>query len=188
MQHHAIKLDRFFFAILPDIVTARRTDVFAEGIAGGARRIGLDRQHITLAITDDYADYPHDLVARLLKAGRAVAAAPFDLRLERVVGSYRSVALRPATRIPGLAALQAKIEAAMLAEGGQLRPDWRFSPHQTLFYREGAPFNRLCPPFDWAVSAFVLVHSAVGRTRHTVLDRWALRGDGGDDGQAAFAF
>lgn len=168
---------RFFFALKPDAQTARRIDVYAESISGGARRIALAHQHVTLAITGDYADYPDAVARHLAVAGARVAAAPFDLMLDRLKVGYRSAALRPERRVPALAALQRRIAAEMAAQGMAMRPDWRFSPHLTLFYRDGAPEERRLPGFVLRVESFALVHSLAGRTRHSEIGRWPLTGD-----------
>jgi 2'-5' RNA ligase len=106
MKHQRIAtVHRLFFALRPDPVTARRTDVFAEGLGEGAARIRPAHQHMTLAITNDYQSYPEEVAERLLRAGDRVAAAPFGLSLDQLVGSYSSVALRPRIRVPQLVAL-----------------------------------------------------------------------------------
>lgn len=174
-------IHRLFFAIKPDPVTARRTDVFAEEIAAGARRVRPEHHHVTLAITKDYAHFPRPLADALLQAGTAVAADPFDLTLDRLAASRRSVALRPAKSHPPLMALQRQIASAVDRQRISQRPGWSFSPHQTLFYREGEPWQRPVQGFRWQVGEFVLVHSLVGRTRHDILGRWPLTG--GSDGQ-----
>lgn len=167
-------LHRFFFALRPGIVTARRTDMFAETVAGGASRIRPEHQHMTLAITNDHQYYPHELEERLRRAGDTVVAAPFALLLNHLVGSYSSVALRPRIRAPQLMALQRAIRTAMRANAVEMRVDYRFSPHETLLYRKGSPFHRPVEGFRWDVTHFHLVHSAVGQTRHTILRSWAL--------------
>lgn len=167
---------RFFFALKPDPVTARRTDVFAEGIAGGARRIRPEHLHMTLAITHDYPDYPYALVERLLEAGDSIRADPLTVTFDRLVEGYRSVSLRPSHRDPVLIALQKDIAAAAIAHGALLREDYSFDPHQTLCYRDGPVHQRRCPPIAWAVRELALVHSIYGRTQHATLRSWALTG------------
>src|SRR3546814_12924170 len=79
-------LFRLFFALKPTALIARQTDHFAESIAGGARRIAVDHQHVTLAITSDHADYPYAVIKALMRAGTGVMAEPFDRSEERRVG------------------------------------------------------------------------------------------------------
>lgn len=172
--HHV--LHRIFFALKPAPVEANRIHAFAERIATGARLVRREHQHVTLAITDDYQSLPPVLVDAMLRAGDAVKAAPFDLMLDRLSVSSRSLALRPDGAAPPLVALQRAIALAMAREGVPMRADWRFSPHQTLAYRNGAPGGRAIDGFGWHVEDFALIHSHVGRTRHEELGRWRLTG------------
>ena len=166
---------RWFFALKPDEITARRTHAFAERELGEGGLLPPERHHVTLALTTDFERAPPGLVAALLRAGDAVTAAPFDLLLDQLSGSARTVALRPSHAVPPLRDLQRRIVAAMAAQGVVLRPDWAFNPHETLCYRKGTPFQRPVEGFRWAVSAFVLVHSFVGLSRHETLRQWPLR-------------
>jgi 2'-5' RNA ligase len=167
-------LHRYFFALLPDEVTARRIHAFAEGEFGEKGLVRTDRLHVTLGITEDFSAHFPALIEALRRAGDAVAEAPFDLVLDRLSGGRRTAALRPAHGIPPLRALQAKIAAGMAAEGAPMRPDWQFSPHLTLVYRDGEPVTRAVERFGWPVREFVLIESLVGRTRHEILARWPL--------------
>jgi 2'-5' RNA ligase len=167
---------RLFFALKPHPLVARQTDHFAERRAAGAHRVRTDHQHMTLAILNDYDDYPYELAKALLRVGSAIAADPFGLHLGRLLGSNRSVALKPERKIMPLGQLQQQLQAGMAAHRTPLRRDWRFSPHQTLFYRDGAPFEEAVDGFAWDVEEFVLICSHVGRTRHDILGKWPLRG------------
>jgi 2'-5' RNA ligase len=166
---------RWFFALKPDDITARRTHVFAEEELGAKGLLRPDHHHVTLALTQDFADLPDGLVDMLLRAGDAVMAAPFNLLLDRLVGSNKSVALRSTGAIRLLRALQASIATAMTRHGIALRPGWTFSPHETLCYRKGKPFIQPVTGFRWTVSEFVLVHSFIGLSRHETIGRWPLR-------------
>jgi len=165
---------RWFFALKPDDITARRTHAFAEQTLGSRGLLPPERHHVTLALTPDFEREPPGLVAALLRAGDAVAAVPFDLLLDRLSGSARTVALRPAHTVPPLRDLQRCIVTAMAAQDVALRPDWSFSPHETLCYRKGAPFQRPVEGFRWAVDAFMLIHSFVGLSQHETVRQWPL--------------
>nr|WP_087575353.1 2'-5' RNA ligase family protein [Sphingomonas sp. CDS-1] len=171
-------LFRLFFALKPSPLIARQTDHFAETIAQGARRITVDHQHVTLAITCDYVDYPYAVIKALIRAGTGVMAEPFDLRLDQLSIGNRSAALRPSHAMPLLNALQRQIVAGMKGAGVMLRPGWSFSPHQTLFYRNGRSEVRPVDGFSWHVDQFMLVCSHVGRTHHETLATWGLNGSG----------
>ncbi|KKW92364.1 MULTISPECIES: 2'-5' RNA ligase family protein [Sphingobium] len=171
-------LFRLFYALKPSLLIARQTDHFAETIAGDARRIAVEHQHVTLAISCDYDDYPYAVIKALLRAGTGIKAEPFDLRLDRLSIGNRSAALRPSHSVPLLNALQRQIATAMKGAGVLSRPGWSFSPHQTLFYRDGPPEQRRVEGFSWHVDQFMLVCSHVGRTHHETLATWRLNGSG----------
>jgi 2'-5' RNA ligase len=173
----SLSLHRLFFALKPACMEAHRIDAYVHEIARDARPIRVEHQHVTLAITGDFQSLPPVLVDAMRRAGEAVRAAPFDLRFDRLMASNRSLALRPGGTVPQLVALQHAIAAAMAQQGVPMRADWRFSPHQTLAYRKGAPGNRKIDGFGWRVEDFVLIHSHVGRTRHDELGHWRLAGD-----------
>lgn len=177
-SHPAGQLYRLFYALKPSPMTARRTHYFAEALGPGAHLVAIDHQHVTLAITCDYVDYPYAVIKALVRAGTGVKAEPFDLSLDHLSISNRSAALRPSRSVPLLNALQKEVAAAMKRAGVALRPEWSFSPHQTLFYREGRPEQRRIDGFHWRVERFMLVCSHVGRTHHEILGTWPLKGTG----------
>ncbi len=178
MRNRTAPLYRLFFALKPPPMVARRIDHFAETIAPGQTRILIDHHHVTLGITADRTDYPYEQVKALRRAALGIKAEPFDLTLDHLSFSARSAALRPAKAITGLKRLQEQIAAAMRrAEVGE-RPEWSFSPHQTLFYRDGRPDQQRIDGFGWRAEEVVLVCSHVGLTRHEILGSWRLEGDG----------
>lgn len=166
---------RYFFAIRPDDRTAHRTHGFAESTLGPVGLMSPDRLHVTLAISGDFDVPQPTLVEALLRAGATVRARPFDLMLDRLSTSPRSIALRPARVMPDLSALNAAIVGAMTREGIALREGWRFSPHMTLGYRPRRPSVQPVQEIGWPVTEFALVHSLVGLTRHELLGRWPLK-------------
>jgi 2'-5' RNA ligase len=169
---------RLFFALKPPPRVARQVDHFAEQLGPDADRVAIDRQHVTMGITPDYGDYPYAQIKALTRAATAVAAEPFDLLLDRLSLSGRSAALRPSSSSPPIRALHRRLSEEMRRGRVAARPGWSFSPHQTLFYRNGAPDQRAIEGFGWHVEEFVLVCSHVGRTRHQIIGRWPLTGDG----------
>ncbi len=167
---------RLFFAVRPPSPLDVQIGNFAETEAGGGPRIRSEYLHTTLAISGDFATEPTHAMAGFMEAGHHIAAAPFDMTVDRLAGSRRSVALRPSRRSDELFALQRQIADVLRRIGLALRDGWGFSPHITLFYRDGVPFNRTVTGFCWRVEELVLIHSLVGRTEHHVLGRWPLRG------------
>lgn len=170
---------RFFFAIRPDEATALRIDTFAAAQVPDGRRLKLDHQHVTLALTADFKEYPDAVVAQLLLAGGEVKAEAFDLTLDRLSANRRVAVLCPEQVIQSLYALQRAIVTAMARHDVPMRDRWRFSPHQALCYRKGDPFIRPVEGFCWRAGEFVLVQSLVGLSRHEVIGRWPLRESAG---------
>ncbi|TNE37735.1 MAG: 2'-5' RNA ligase [Sphingomonadales bacterium] len=170
--------DRFFFAIRPDAETAAAIDAFVAREVPEGRRLPLAHQHVTLALTEDFADYPAGVVERLVLAGEEVKAASFEMRLTCLSASRHSVALCLERLEPSLIALQRAIAAAMTRQGVAMREGWRFNPHQTLCYRKGEAFTRMVEGFTWHVREFVLVRSLVGLSRHELVGCWPLGSSG----------
>ncbi|MFC3440380.1 2'-5' RNA ligase family protein [Sphingobium rhizovicinum] len=176
MGRRAQPLYRLFFAIKPPPVVARRIDHYAEILAGGADRILPAHQHVTLGVTADAPAYPQETIDRLHMAAPAIMADPFDLLLDRLSYGGRSAALRPGRSNAPLARLQRQVADALKRSAAPPRDDWSFSPHQTLFYRDGPPAQRRIDGFGWRVEELVLICSHVGRTRHDVVGTWKLQG------------
>jgi len=170
----ALLAHRYFFALLPDEVSARRIHAFAEGQFGAKGLLRPERLHVTLALTADFSGSQPAMIEALLRAGDAASGAPFDLMLDTLSGGRRTTALRPAHVVPPLRALQGRIAEAMTREGVPMRADWSFGPHVTLLYRDGEPVWRAVDNLGWPVRDFVLIESLVGLTRHNVLGRWPL--------------
>ncbi|SEJ00978.1 2'-5' RNA ligase [Sphingobium sp. AP50] len=176
MGRRAAPTYRLFFAVKPPPVVARRIDHYAEILAGGADRILPAHQHVTLGIMADMPTYPHDRIESLRAAATQIMADPFDLLLDRLSYGGRSAALRPSRNNAPLVRLQRQVAEALKRSAAPPRDDWSFSPHQTLFYRDGPPAQRRIDGFGWRVEELVLLCSHVGRTRHDVVGTWKLQG------------
>ncbi|MEC3951312.1 2'-5' RNA ligase family protein [Sphingobium sp. HWE2-09] len=168
---------RLFFALKPPPLVVRRIDQYAAILAGGDTRILPAHQHVTLGIAADIDAYPQDLIDRLHGAAAQIMADPFDLLLDRLSYGGRSAALRPSRSNAPLVRLQRQVADALKRSAAPPRKDWRFSPHQTLFYRDGPPAQRRIDGFGWPVEELVLVCSHVGLTRHETVGAWPLQGD-----------
>jgi len=166
-------LHRLFFAIkpamhaIPPIAAARR--LYCPG-----KPVRDEHLHVTMEIFDDQFGLSEGLVDRLVAVGNDIDMPGFLLQLGRVVGTTRSVALRPKGRSTGLALLQRAIHARVLEAGLSAREGWSFNPHMTLGYRDEPAFARSIDPIEWQVQELVLVHSHVGQTKHDTIGRWAL--------------
>lgn len=177
MFHRPIAAEhRFFFALLPPIRLARQLANAADWLGKAGRPVAADRLHITLLIPPDQFARAPELIDRLRAVGENVATAPVDIMLDYVSGGSRSVALRPQHRIASLAALRQEIARLCASHGIAERPDYTFHPHVTLGYRDGRPFGERVPPVAWTAPEFVLIHSHLGRTKHSLLGRWPLTG------------
>lgn len=174
MLHQRIAEHRFFFALRLPIQLARQIANAAHWFGGTGRPVAAERLHVTLFILPDQFEQSSLLIAQLRAIGAAVAAAPVEMLLDYVSAGGRSIALRPQHRIAGLAALRQDLVSRCYAAGIAERPDYAFSPHVTLGYRDGRPFGERVPPIAWTAAEFVLIHSHLGRTKHTELGRWAL--------------
>lgn len=168
---------RLFFALKPPTQIERQIDHFTKTVAPDAHRVLPAHQHMTLAITPDYDVYPYEVVRALLQAGTRVMAEAFDLRLDHLSISNRSLALRPSNKPSSLSQLQREIAQAVRSAGVTERPGWSFNPHQTLGYRDGRPEHHAVEGFGWPVEEFALICSHVGHTRHDQLGVWPLTGD-----------
>lgn len=168
---------RLFFALKPPPVVARQIDRFAGTLATDVQNIPIENQHVTLGITDDWPDYPYEMVKALRRSAARMMAEPFDLLMDGVNVGARSAALRPSQRIAGLKQVRRQVADAMARAGAMPRAGWHFSPHQTLFYRAGQPAQQRIDGFGWRVEEVVLVCSHVGRTRHETIGTWPLLGD-----------
>lgn len=177
MFHQPIVRHRYFFALLPPPVEARRiAHAVASWFASGTP-VRSDRLHITMAIFPDADAVPSELERTLRTVGGRVTAAAIAVTLDRISGGARSIALRPSRRIAGLEALHHDIDANCRGLGLAPRPGYTFDPHMTLGYRTGAPLGKRITPVAWIADALVLIHSHVGLTRHEIVDRWPLAAD-----------
>lgn len=173
--------DRLMFLLYPDAQTAER-------IAQEARRLkdtlGLrgqplltDRFHITLHHLGDYVGLPADMVRKGEVAGKALAAAPFEVVFDKAVSFANRPGNNPFTLqggegVQALIAFQQALGLTMA--GAALKPDKQFVPHITLLYDGQVVPARDIAPIAWTVDRFVLVQSKLGQTQHIVLHEWTL--------------
>ena len=164
---------RLFFALKPPKRQAAAIGRMRDRLGIGKGGVSDERLHSTVAITNDYAELPAELVATMTEIGNDLASSPFPIALDRLVGGAKSVALRPGKASTPFRDFQRQLERPM-ERLRILRTGWTFSPHMTLAYRDGAPFNERVDAIAWDGTEFVLIHSVVGRTQHIELARWPL--------------
>lgn len=163
---------RAFFALQPSPDACREIDRRSL-MCGSGHRVLSEHLHLTLAITEDHHTPPQAQMDRMRRIAGELWLTPFELILDRLTGSETSLALCPSEKPTQLRFLQRQLQKG-LALCGIRRAGWRFSPHVTLLYRNGAPFSQPIAPISWRVDELVLVHSHVGLTRHDVAGRWPL--------------
>lgn len=166
-------LHRLFFAVLPPPPACGAIAAQRDALPDLRSGIADERLHVTMALTEDFADVPEAACGAMLAIGAAVRAAPASVALDTLSGWGGPVVLRASGALDGLAALHAELDGAMRG-AGLLRAGYRWRPHVTLGYARGARFDRAVPPIAWTAEAFALVHSYVGETRHVVRGRWPL--------------
>jgi 2'-5' RNA ligase len=164
---------RLFFALKPPAREGRLIGLVRDQMAEAHQPVANDRLHMTLTITNDYRRLDDALVDRMMAIGETIQGEPVPVRLDRLSGSMKSVALRPTGQPRELADLQRQL-GKLTDYWGITRAEWTFSPHLTLLYWAGQPFIRPVAPIEWQAEEFVLIHSLVGATRHNVLGRWPL--------------
>lgn len=168
---------RIFFALQPSPSTRHAVHRLSLTLGAG-RRLRPEHLHMTLAITEDFAEPPRSLMDRMRRIPGELPLTPFEMVLDRVTGSGSSLALCPSEKPWQLKLLQLQLQKALVFSGIR-RTGWRFNPHVTLLYRDGLPSLKLVAPISWRVDELVLVHSHVGLTRHDIVERWPLLPGGG---------
>ncbi|HWU72793.1 MAG TPA: 2'-5' RNA ligase family protein [Sphingomonas sp.] len=167
-------LHRLFFAIkpamhaIPAIEAARR--LYCPG-----RPVRSEHLHVTMEIFDDHIGLPERLIDQLIAVGNDIDMPGFLLSMGRVVGTTRSVALRPNGRSTGLALLQRAIRERVTDAGLEPRDGWTFNPHMTLGYRDEAAFSRAIDPILWEVEELELIDHCCSSGAERTIGRWSLQ-------------
>jgi RNA 2',3'-cyclic 3'-phosphodiesterase len=176
--------DRLFFAVHPDLQTARRIVAVSEALRAKhglhGKPIPAERLHVTLHHLGDHSGLPEPVIAAAGVAAAQITMTPFEVRFGRVASLGGGARGRPcvlrseaADANPELLALQDGL-AGRLREAGLGRYVGRhFTPHVTLLYAESAVAEAVSP-VDWPVRGFALVHSLLGRGQHRILQSWPL--------------
>ena len=174
-----------FFAIRPDADAGARIAQHAQrlrdeyGLKGSP--LATKRFHVSLHRLGGRAELPHDIVALASEAAASVTMPPFEVRFDRAM-SFRG---RPGSRplvllgsdgVAALIAFQQILGTAMKQTGLGRWVDADYKPHLTLLYDSRSLAEQRVEPVSWTVREFVIVHSLLGQSRHSVLGRWLLRG------------
>jgi 2'-5' RNA ligase len=144
----------------------------------------LDHLHITLRWINDYVEIPDSDVEDVSRACEAATAraAPFEVRLDRVVSWGNGVGKHPLV-LTGhgdnndtLLEFQHALWKELIKCGQPGKGGRDFNPHVTLLYDERSIQEEPVPPITWTVNEIVLIHSIVGATHYDPRGRWRLRG------------
>ncbi len=173
--------DRLMFLLYPDAQTAeqiaREARRLKESLGLSGQPLLTDRFHITLHHLGDYVGLPADMVRKGEAAGKALAAAPFEVVFDKAVSFANRPGNNPFTLqggegVQSLIAFQQALSLEMAKAGA--KPDKQFLPHITLLYDGQVVSAQEISPIRWTVDRFVLVQSKLGQTQHIVLAEWSL--------------
>lgn len=167
---------RLFFRIWPDIaatdtLTQLMQHLRNEGQMPG-RPVDPDRLHVTLHHLGNFVDQlPPTLVPTPKMAATTVRMPPFDVVFDRLIGTTRSLLLRPSDGLQALRSFRKALSTALIEAGlrRHMRPD--FSPHVSLLYDFSDIPEQPINPIRWTAQEFALIESWLGEHRHSVLDR-----------------
>jgi len=181
---------RLFFALLPDD-EARKAIVRLAGLLKNvhqsyAELIKPENLHVSMFHINSWrGSLPEELFARVIAAGAAVRAAPFQLAFNQTGTFANPKAMKSKTYPfvlfgdPGPAlALRRAIGAAMRQHGlaYAVKEVKAFAPHVTLWWDEEMLDAQPTAPVGWTARELVLIDSIQGEGRHNHLARWPLGG------------
>jgi RNA 2',3'-cyclic 3'-phosphodiesterase len=178
--------ERLFFGLVPDAATADRAIRLRDRIIRAHRlegtRLKTECLHVSLHHVGDYRRLRAKFVYAAQQAAKGISIQPFTLTFRSIAsfdipsrdGRERRRPLALLGEGDGVLALYKALGAAMKAVG--LRAGAHCAPHMTLLYGTEAIPTAAIAPIHYAVDHFALIHSELGRTRHTIIDRWPLRG------------
>lgn len=174
--------DRLFFAIRPASAAVQQIGALQQrlrtthGVRG--RVIAAERLHVTLQMLGDFPAWPAALIETASAAAAALEFPAFEVCFDRLACFPRPrdvpVVLRGGKALAALEDFQQRLVDALAAAGLPPQRPGRFIPHVTLFYAQAAVPDEPVEPITWTARGFELVHSAIGRNRHTTLARWPL--------------
>ena len=145
----------------------------SQGLTG--TEIGEDRLHISLWHLGNHPRLRGKTIFAAEEAAKAIRLPPVEIEFHGLKTFEQPWKTRRATVM--LARRGDRLIALHHALGRSLsRAETPFAPHMTLFYgRHALPFQTI-PPIRCLFRDFVLVHSAHGLGKHTILGHWPLAG------------
>ena len=166
-------LHRLFFAIKPAMHAMPALEAARRRYCPD-RPVKSEQLHVAMEMFDDQIGLPEMLVDRLIGVGSDIDMPGFLLSMGRVVGTTKSVALRPNGRSTGLALLQRAIRDRVTDAGLEPRDGWTFNPHLTLGYRDAPAFARAIDPILWQVEELMLIDHCCGTGAEKMIGKWPL--------------
>ena len=180
---------RLFVALFPDEHSVQLIHELGGAMRQRHRLTGqvrpLSHLHITLRWINDYAEISQSIVEAVQRACEAAAAraAPFEVRLDRVVSWGNGVGKHPLV-LTGhgdhndpLLEFQHALWKELIKCGYPGKGGRDFNPHITLLYDQHNILEEPVPAVTWIANEIVLVHSEVGHTTYHHRGRWRLRGE-----------
>ena len=170
--------DRLFLAIFPDaehaaqLATLAATHLADHRLGSGVTE--ASRLHVTVFHLGDYTELPPGLVTSATQALSSLAAEPFTIRFDQI-GSFSHrqpsgpLVLTASEGNEELRALHKQLATHLRASALGHWTRGSFEPHMTVAYNAATtPFKRITP-VSWPAGEVVLIHSLLGKTRHTRL-------------------
>ena len=139
-----------------------------------SRRRPPELLHMTIMALGDAAEWPPEAIDRLRTTLAGVAAAPFELCFDLIVGNGKHVALASSAPLEEAKAFKQIILDHFASQGLRLT-ERELRPHITLDYNSVLRCRERIDPIRWLVEDFVLVASVHGKQQHRELGRWSLR-------------
>lgn len=137
--------------------------------------------HISLAGLVDFSGEtpPTEYVDAAKYVAERIQMRPFEVTLERTAnfsgrGGSSAYVLTVGYGKDKLTELHLRLAMQLRTMGVRFRSS--YNPHVTMLYDRIRPPVHEITPISWTVGEFVLVHSHVGQSRYTVLERWPLVG------------
>jgi 2'-5' RNA ligase len=174
--------DYYFFAVMPDAVTALEIDARARELSRryrlGGRLIGAARYHVSLLGLEPPPGAEAMAVEKMVQAGDAICACAFALRFDQALSFSKNAKMHPlvlssSDTLPALNALQAALGSAMAGPGAT--GPGSFTPHVTMLYDRTVVSPTDIPPISWTAHDFVLIKSLRRQSRYVHLRSWPLR-------------
>jgi 2'-5' RNA ligase len=134
-----------------------------------------ERLHFTLHHLGDYDIEHNGIVETARSAGASVTAGCFAVELDRATNFGGMFVLTGGAGVAELKNFQRALGQSMTLAGLGKHVQKNFTPHVTVLYGDNDRREIAVEPIRWTVREFVLIHSLLGETKHTVLGRWNLR-------------